>query len=143
MHAPRQEAHPVIQQLHPHFEEALKEGGHVVVQSRAAAIRPRKARRFQSSNSFGHVFFFFLGHSFVVLLDAVLQTHDPIPIRLVVGLGNPGRRYQNTPHNLGFMVVDRLAERHGIRIGRKECLALVGAGEVEGSRCCWPSRRRT
>jgi PTH1 family peptidyl-tRNA hydrolase len=50
-----------------------------------------------------------------------------------VGLGNPGRRHENTPHNLGFMVVDRLAERHGIRISRRECSALVGAGEVEGS----------
>ncbi len=54
------------------------------------------------------------------------------PRHLVVGLGNPGRRYENTPHNLGFMVVDRLAEEHGIRVGRRECSALVGAGEIEG-----------
>lgn len=54
------------------------------------------------------------------------------PVRLVVGLGNPGRRYENTPHNLGFMVVDRLAEQCAIRIRRKECSALVGAGLVEG-----------
>jgi PTH1 family peptidyl-tRNA hydrolase len=55
-----------------------------------------------------------------------------IPLRVVVGLGNPGRRYQNTPHNLGFMVVDLLAERYAIRVNRTECSALVGCGEVEG-----------
>ena len=47
---------------------------------------------------------------------------------LVAGLGNPGEEYAATPHNLGFMVVDRLAARHSIRISRKECQALVGLG---------------
>ena len=49
---------------------------------------------------------------------------------LVVGLGNPGRRYAETPHNLGFMVVDRLADRHSIRVAGKECLSLTGAGRI-------------
>lgn len=48
---------------------------------------------------------------------------------LVAGLGNPGAEYENTPHNLGFRVVDRLAESLGIRISRKENLSLVGLGE--------------
>lgn len=47
---------------------------------------------------------------------------------LVVGLGNPGDRYAETPHNLGFMVVDRLAERNGIAVKRNECQALIGMG---------------
>jgi PTH1 family peptidyl-tRNA hydrolase len=51
---------------------------------------------------------------------------------LVVGLGNPGEEYQNTPHNLGFMVIDRLAESHAIRVSRKENTSLVGLGEVRG-----------
>lgn len=51
---------------------------------------------------------------------------------LVVGLGNPGEEYEHTPHNLGFRVIDRLAESHGIRVTRKENMALVGLGRVAG-----------
>jgi PTH1 family peptidyl-tRNA hydrolase len=51
---------------------------------------------------------------------------------LVAGLGNPGEEYALSPHNLGFMVVDRLAERYGIRITRKDSRALVGVGEIDG-----------
>jgi PTH1 family peptidyl-tRNA hydrolase len=51
---------------------------------------------------------------------------------LVAGLGNPGEEYALTPHNLGFMVVDRLAERYGIRVNRKDSKALIGVGEIDG-----------
>ena len=51
---------------------------------------------------------------------------------LVAGLGNPGEEYAHTPHNLGFRVVDRLAERYGIRVSRKDSKALVGVGDIEG-----------
>ena len=51
---------------------------------------------------------------------------------LVAGLGNPGEEYEFSPHNLGFLTVDRLAERHGIRVTRKDSRALVGVGEIEG-----------
>ena len=51
---------------------------------------------------------------------------------LVAGLGNPGEQYTATPHNLGFLVVDRLAARHGIRMTRKECQSLVGQGTIGG-----------
>ncbi len=51
---------------------------------------------------------------------------------LVVGLGNPGGEYENTPHNLGFRVIDLLAERHAIRVNRKDSKALTGVGEIAG-----------
>jgi PTH1 family peptidyl-tRNA hydrolase len=51
---------------------------------------------------------------------------------LVAGLGNPGEEYAATPHNMGFLVVDRLAARHGIRLTRKECQALIGQGSIGG-----------
>jgi len=53
---------------------------------------------------------------------------------LIVGLGNPGEEYENTPHNLGFMVIDRLAGSHAIRVSRKENMSLVGLGDIAGKR---------
>jgi PTH1 family peptidyl-tRNA hydrolase len=51
---------------------------------------------------------------------------------LVVGLGNPGPQYERTPHNLGFLVVDRLADRNSIRVTRPEDKALAGSGRIAG-----------
>jgi PTH1 family peptidyl-tRNA hydrolase len=53
---------------------------------------------------------------------------------LVAGLGNPGEEYALSPHNLGFLTVDRLAERHGIRVTRRDSQALVGVGEIDGQK---------
>lgn len=53
-------------------------------------------------------------------------------MRLIVGLGNPGPEYQWTPHNLGFLAVDELANRGGIRVERPEGKALVGKGRLTG-----------
>jgi len=53
-------------------------------------------------------------------------------MRLIVGLGNPGPEYQWTPHNLGFLAVDEIANRAGIRVERPEGKALVGLGKAAG-----------
>jgi PTH1 family peptidyl-tRNA hydrolase len=54
-------------------------------------------------------------------------------MRLIVGLGNPDPEYQWTPHNLGFMAIDELAYRGGIRVSRPEAKALVGRGKLAGA----------
>ena len=53
-------------------------------------------------------------------------------MRLIVGLGNPGPEYAWTPHNLGFLTVDRLAEEAGIRVERPEARSYIGRGQLAG-----------
>jgi peptidyl-tRNA hydrolase, PTH1 family len=54
------------------------------------------------------------------------------PMRVIVGLGNPGPEYAWTPHNLGFLAVDAVAERARIRVERPEAKSLVGLGQFAG-----------
>ncbi len=58
-----------------------------------------------------------------------MTEHDA---HLIAGLGNPGRKYSNTRHNIGFAAVENIAERHGISIDRAMFKARFGRGAVAG-----------
>jgi PTH1 family peptidyl-tRNA hydrolase len=51
---------------------------------------------------------------------------------LIVGLGNPGKEYEWSRHNLGFMLIDKLAGLAGFDVKLRECQSRVGRGEIEG-----------
>lgn len=55
-------------------------------------------------------------------------------MKLIVGLGNPGKRYEGTRHNLGFLIVDRIAAQRGITLDKKLHDAVVGSGTIEGEK---------
>ena len=51
-------------------------------------------------------------------------------MKLIVGLGNPGIEYQFTPHNIGFLAVDRIAEQCGVTIDNRHCKAQTGRAKI-------------
>ena len=53
-------------------------------------------------------------------------------MKLIVGLGNPGIEYQFTPHNLGFRVIDHLADECGVEVRNRQCHALTARTEIGG-----------
>lgn len=53
---------------------------------------------------------------------------------MIAGLGNPGKQYENTRHNVGFCVIDILADRMGICVDEKKHKALFGRGILEGQK---------
>lgn len=55
-------------------------------------------------------------------------------MRLFVGLGNPGAKYQGNRHNIGFMVVDEIARRHGFAPWRRRFQGETSEGKLDGER---------
>ena len=53
---------------------------------------------------------------------------------LIAGLGNPGKKYEHTRHNMGFDCLDALAEKYSIRVGEAKFNALIGEGFIEGQK---------
>jgi PTH1 family peptidyl-tRNA hydrolase len=53
---------------------------------------------------------------------------------LIVGLGNPGSKYENTRHNVGFQALDLLAKKHGLSMGKLEHRAMTASGSIAGQR---------
>ena len=53
---------------------------------------------------------------------------------VIAGLGNPGKKYAQTRHNMGFITVDQLAEKHNIKVDKLKFKALVGEGRIAGQK---------
>lgn len=57
-----------------------------------------------------------------------------VSMKLIVGLGNPGKAYAHNRHNVGFRCLNYFARHHSIRFDRRQCRARIGVGEVAGSK---------
>ncbi len=55
---------------------------------------------------------------------------------IIVGLGNPEKKYDNTRHNIGFDAIDFIAEQNNIKISKSKFSAIYGTGEINGEKVC-------
>jgi len=65
------------------------------------------------------------------LIGNNLYKNRNVNLRLVVGLGNPGARYENTRHNAGFMIADKIAQDFNISLGKRKFDCVYGRGFIE------------
>jgi PTH1 family peptidyl-tRNA hydrolase len=61
------------------------------------------------------------------------ERNQPV-MKWIVGLGNPGPAYEKTRHNVGFMALDALAERHGMKFNQNKCKSVIAEGMIGGSK---------
>jgi PTH1 family peptidyl-tRNA hydrolase len=71
----------------------------------------------------------------LTLIDHLINRESPVvgepqAAFMIVGLGNPGREYRETRHNIGFMVVDTFAAKHEIKLSKVQNKAIVGIGKI-------------
>lgn len=55
-------------------------------------------------------------------------------MKLIIGLGNPGKKYEQTNHNIGFMIIDLLAQKHGINLDQKKFSSFYGEKNIGGEK---------
>ncbi len=70
------------------------------------------------------------------LFDEIAKEKQPVGAisHLIVGLGNPGKEYEQTRHNAGFLALDRLAEKMGVTVNKVKYHALIAEGTLAGKR---------
>ena len=67
-------------------------------------------------------------------MEIQLPIYLNLKMKLIIGLGNIGRQYENTRHNAGFMIVDRFADANGLSFNKEKFDAQLADGMVEGQK---------
>ena len=64
-------------------------------------------------------------------------------MKLVVGLGNPGRKHERTRHNFGFLIIDQIARQNQVTVKKSSARPWSASGRTMEKRFCWSSPRPT